>query len=100
MFGLGGIYVDILRQVSFRLAPLREHDVDALISEQPAMRILDGARGKPAANRAALKDAIRRLSGLAQHPAIAAEISEIEINPLTVTAEGVLALDALIVLRS
>jgi acetyl-CoA synthetase (ADP-forming) len=100
MFGLGGIYVDILRQVSFRLAPLSEHDIDALISEQPAMRILDGARGKPAANRPALKDAIRCMSELAEHPAIIAEISEIEINPLTVTAEAVLALDALIVLRS
>jgi succinyl-CoA synthetase beta subunit len=99
MFGLGGIYVDVLRQVSFRLAPLSDDDIDALIADKPAMRILDGFRGKSPADRAALKQAIRRLSDLALQPRIVREIADIEINPLTVTHEGVLALDALIVLR-
>jgi hypothetical protein len=45
MFGLGGIYVETLRQVSFRLAPLRSEDIEALLSERPAMRLLSGARG-------------------------------------------------------
>lgn len=99
MFGLGGLYVEILRQVSFRLLPLRDEDVEALLSERPATRILQDTRGGRPANLGALKDAIRRLSDVALRPDIASAISEIEINPLTVTQAGVLALDALIVLR-
>jgi len=99
MFGLGGIYVDVLRQVSFRLAPLTRHDVEALLNEIPATRILGGVRGRKPADRGALVDAILRLSNLASHPAALADVSEIEINPLVVNEEGVLALDALIVLR-
>lgn len=100
MFGLGGVYVDVLRQVSFRLAPLADADLEALISEKPAMRMLAGVRGKPPADRAALKDAIHRLSCLADHPTVAREVFEIEINPLAVLPEGILALDALVILRS
>ncbi len=100
MFGLGGIYVDVLRQVSFRLAPLRAQDIDALLTEMPAMRLLDGARGRPPVDRSALKRAISCLSDIATVPAITDRISEIEINPLTVGEAGVLALDALVVLRS
>jgi succinyl-CoA synthetase beta subunit len=100
MFGLGGIYVEALRQVAFRLAPLRERDIEALLTEKPAMRILDGARGRPPADRAALRDAIRRLSDLTLRPDIVAQLSDIEINPLIIDESGVLALDALVVLRS
>jgi succinyl-CoA synthetase beta subunit len=99
MFGLGGIYVETLRQVSFRLAPLRDEDIEALLSERPATQLLSGARGGAPANRRAVADVVRRLSDLSQQPAVARDISEIEINPLAVTAEGALALDALIVLR-
>lgn len=98
MFGLGGLYVDILRQVSFRLLPLGDDDIAALLSERPATRILCGARGAPPADLGALQNAIRRLSEVALRPDLLAGIAEIEINPLTVTGAGVLALDALIVL--
>jgi len=100
MFGLGGVFVETLRQVSFRLAPLGESDIAALLSERPATRLLNGARGRPPADRAALAAAIRCLSDLSQVPLVAREISEIEINPLVAGEHGVLALDALIVLRS
>ena len=100
MFGLGGIYVETLRQVSFRLAPLRSEDIEALLSERPALRLLSGARGAAPSNRRAVVDVLRRVSELAMQPAIMREISEIEINPLAVTETGALALDALIVLRS
>jgi succinyl-CoA synthetase beta subunit len=100
MFGLGGVFVETLRQVSFRLAPLREQDIAALLSERPATRLLGGARGGPPADRAALADVLRRLSDLSQLPQVAREVLEIEINPLVVGEHGVLALDALIVLRS
>ena len=100
MFGLGGVFVEALRQVSFRLAPLRDEDIAALLSEQPATRLLDGTRGRPPADRAALAEVFRHLSDLSQMPLVAREISEIEINPLVVGEHGVLALDAFIVLRS
>jgi succinyl-CoA synthetase beta subunit len=99
LFGLGGIYVEILKQITVRLAPLAPADIEALISETPATQILRGVRGAPPANLAALRQMIQALSDLTKTPDILAQISEIEINPLTVTAHGVLALDALIVLR-
>lgn len=98
MFGLGGIFVELLRQVSFRLAPLSEEDIEALLREVPSARILSGVRGAAPADRAGLIRAIRALSDLAACDEIAAAISEIEINPLTVTEHGILALDALVVL--
>jgi succinyl-CoA synthetase beta subunit len=100
MFGLGGIYVETLRQVAFRLAPLREQDIEALMTEPKAAALLAGARGRPAADRSALADAIRRLSALSQHEEIRREVAEIEINPLRVDRAGALALDALVVLRA
>ena len=100
MFGLGGIYVETLRQVSFRLAPLRDEDIEALLSERPAMQLLSGARGRARLDRRAVVDVVRRLSDLSQQSSVARDISEIEINPLAVTEDGALALDALIVLRS
>lgn len=99
MFGLGGVFVELLRQVTFRLAPLRDEDIEALLTEKPSTRILSGVRGAAPADRAGLKRAIRALSDLAACDEIVAVISEIEINPLTVTQHGVLALDALVVLR-
>jgi succinyl-CoA synthetase beta subunit len=99
MFGLGGIYVEALREVSFRLAPLSERDIEALLTERPAMRILDGVRGRPRNDRAALRNIIGRLSDLALRPDIVGELSEIEINPLVIGDGGALALDALVVLR-
>ena len=92
--------VETLRQVSFRLAPLRSEDIEALLGERPAMRLLSGARGAAPSNRRAVVDVLRRLSELSMQPAIMRDISEIEINPLAVTEAGALALDALIVLRS
>lgn len=99
MFGLGGIFVELVRQVTFRLAPLRDDDIEALLTEKRSAQILSGARGAAPADRAGLVRAIRALSDLAACDDITATISEIEINPLTVTERGVLALDALVVLR-
>ena len=99
MFGLGRIYVETLRQVSFRLAPLCDRDIEALLSERPAMKLLSGARGRAPPDRRAVVDVLRRLSDLSQQSLIARDISEIEINPLAATEDGVVALDALIVLR-
>ena len=97
MFGLGGVYVEALADVSFRLAPLTAADAEEMIDEVRSARLLTGLRGAPAADRAALVDAIVRVGQLAaDHP----EIVELDINPLLVLPEGqgVLAVDARIIL--
>jgi len=99
MFGLGGIFVELLGQVSFRLAPLSETVIDGLLADRLVARALDGLRGDPPADRDSLKAAIRALSAFGARSDIAAGIAEIEINPLIVTARGVVALDALVLLR-
>ncbi len=97
MFGLGGVYVEALADVSFRLAPLTAADAWEMLDEVRSARLLTGLRGTPPADRAALVDAIVRVGQLAaDHP----EIAELDINPLLVLSEGqgVMAVDARIIL--
>ena len=97
MFGLGGVYVEALADVSFRLAPLTVADAWEMLDEVRSARLLTGLRGAPAADRAALVDAIVRVGQLAaDHP----EIAELDINPLLALPEGqgVIAVDARIIL--
>ena len=97
MFGLGGVYVEALADVSFRLAPLTSEDAGAMIDEVRSAKLLSGLRGAPAADRAALIDAIVRLGQLA---ADCPDIKELDVNPLIVRklGDGVLAVDARIIL--
>jgi succinyl-CoA synthetase beta subunit len=97
-FGLGGIYVEVLRKVGFRLAPMTDRDIDDLIVESGTAPLLSRTRNRPAANLDALKSAIRALSDVATYPSLIDRISVIEINPLTIDEHGVCALDALIML--
>lgn len=95
MFGLGGIYVEALADVSFRLAPLDAADAWEMLEEVRSARLLAGVRGAPPADRPALVDAIVRIGQLAaDHPAIA----ELDVNPLLVLPRGVMAVDARIIL--
>ena len=97
MFGLGGVYVEALADVSFRLAPLTAADAEEMIGEVRSARLLTGLRGAPAADRAALVDAIVHVGQLAaDHP----EITELDINPLLAlpAGQGVIAVDARIIL--
>ncbi len=97
MFGLGGVYVEALADVSFRLAPLTSADAEEMISEVRSARLLAGLRGAPPADRAALVAAIVRIGDLA---AACPMIAELDVNPLLVLPEGqgALALDARIIL--
>jgi acyl-CoA synthetase (NDP forming) len=96
MVGLGGVFVEALKQVAFRVAPLTRIDAEEMIDEIPASRILSGFRGIRPADREALVDAIINFSQcLADNP----RISEMEINPLMVLEKGVVALDARAVIR-
>lgn len=92
MFGLGGIYVEALSDVSFRLAPLNRSEADAMIREVRSARLLDGLRGASPSDRAALLDAIVSVGQLATDWP---QISELDINPLLALpqGQGVLAVD-------
>ena len=93
MFGMGGIFVELFKDIAFGVAPLAASDVDHMISSTKAGTLLKGYRGGETLDITALKDTILKLSSISiNHP----EIAEIEINPLRVLPEGqgTLALDA------
>jgi acetate---CoA ligase (ADP-forming) len=95
MFGLGGIFVEALRDVSFRIAPLDDSDARAMIDALRARSILQGLRGRPPADEAALVDVVLRVSQLALHHD---GIAELDINPLLARPDGAVALDARVLL--
>lgn len=95
-FGLGGIYVELFKDVARRLLPLTPNDARALVREIRSFPVLDGARGRPRRDIAALEALLLSMSDfVAEH---ADRIEEIDLNPVWVGAEGegVIALDALI----
>ena len=96
MFGLGGTMVEIYKDVSFRLIPLTELDALEMIDEIKGKSKFMGARGGPAADLDELAKLIVRVSEAVNiHP----HISEIDINPLVITNEGITAIDARILLH-
>lgn len=95
MFGLGGVYAEALKDVSFRLAPLRPLGAERMLDEIRARAVLGPWRGAPAVDRAALVDSLQRLSQLmVEFPIIA----ELDMNPVVAYPEGALVVDARIVL--
>jgi acetyl-CoA synthetase (ADP-forming) len=96
MFGLGGIFTEILRDVSFRIAPLEQRDALEMMSEIRGHRILENVRGLPPADRDVLAEMLISLGkiGLEEE-----RISEIDINPVILRGSQPIAVDALIVLR-
>jgi len=85
MFGLGGIYVELLRDVTFNVAPVTDKDVREMVSKVRGSKLLEGWRGAPPADRAALEQAILRLSQLVGE---VPELAELDLNPLKVLPEG------------
>jgi len=85
MFGLGGTLVEVLKDVSFRLAPMWNISAERMVRQIRSFQVLDGFRGSPPADTAAIVDTLLRLSEMVcNHP----EISELDINPLIVHAQG------------
>ncbi len=84
-FGLGGIHVEILGDVRFRIAPLTDRDVDELLHEIKGFPLLQGYRGRPAADLEALRELLLRLSRLADE---VPEIAELDLNPVIALAPG------------
>jgi len=91
MFGLGGIYVEVLKDVSFRIAPLTKEEAYEMIEEIKGAKILEGVRGEPPYDKENIVDKILRLSQLVTDFPI---IKEIDINPYVVKHQGGVALDA------
>jgi acyl-CoA synthetase (NDP forming) len=96
MIGLGGVFAEVMKDVSFRLAPIGRSDAEAMLRELRGFALLDGARGRPKADVDAVVDALLRLSALAVD--LRDDLAELDINPLTVlpAGQGVRALDALV----
>jgi acetyltransferase len=85
MFGLGGTLVEALKDVTFRLSPMRIASAENMIRSIKAFSVLQGVRGNPPSDLDAIRECILRVSTLvADHP----EISELDINPLIVYPEG------------
>lgn len=99
LFGLGGIYVEVLRDVVFRLAPIEEHEASRMVHSIKALKLLKGVRGEKPSDLGALVDSLQRISQLVtEFP----EIEEFDMNPLLVLEEGkgVRAVDVRISLKS
>lgn len=99
MVGLGGIFVEILKDVSFRLCPIARIDAEEMLDELKGAAILRGARGGKPASREAIIDVLLKVGGedglLLKH---AADISEADINPLIVSDTAAVAVDARFIL--
>ena len=89
--GLGGIFVEVLEDVSSGLAPLTYDEAYAMIRSLKSHRIIEGVRGRPGVNEKQFADIIVRLSTLLR---FATEIKELDLNPLLGTPAGVTAVDA------
>ncbi len=96
MFGMGGILVEILNDVSFRLVPLERRDAAEMIREIKGYALLKGVRGQPPAKIAALEDLLLKVSDfIAKNP----RIKELDLNPVIASPEGVIIADARIVIE-
>jgi acetate---CoA ligase (ADP-forming) len=97
LFGMGGIYVEVLRDVTFRLAPVRPLSAQHMVDSVRASALLRGVRGEPPSDLPKLYETIERISQLVEE---LPEISELDVNPLIVRSAGagVVAVDARVVL--
>ncbi len=99
MVGLGGIFVEVLKDVSFRICPITRADAGDMLNELKGAALLDGARGRTPVSRAAIVDALLKVGGegglLMTH---AQDIAEADVNPLIVSDSGAVAVDARFVL--
>jgi acetyltransferase len=96
MFGLGGVFVEVLRDVSFRVAPLAAEDVEEMVKEIKGYKLLSGIRGEKPKDIEAIRDIISKLSDIAvDNP----EMAEIDLNPVIVHETGASIVDSRIILK-
>ena len=95
MFGLGGIFTELFRDVSFGLAPLNKDDADWMINEIKGRRLLEGYRGSGSVDKEALTEI---LAGVSEIMATGF-VEEMDLNPVSLYADGAIVLDAKMKLR-
>lgn len=96
-FGLGGVLVEVLKDITFRLAPVTADEAESMLDSIGAAEILRGVRGAPAVDRWALAEQIRRVSQLVtDFP----EIAEVDLNPVIASPEGAVAADIRVILAT
>jgi acetate---CoA ligase (ADP-forming) subunit beta len=96
MFGLGGIFVEVLKDVSFRLIPIEKRDAEEMIEEIKGKALLKGYRGQEPASKEALVDVLMKVSALVEKtPAI----KELDLNPVFAYQDSAVAVDARIIME-
>ena len=96
LFGLGGIMVEVMKDVSLRIVPLTGKDAEEMVSEIRGARVLGGLRGKPPADVTAIRDLLLKVSELvSRHP----EIEEMDLNPVIVHEKGLIVADSRVVIE-
>jgi len=97
MFGLGGIWVEVLKDVSFRIVPVSKRDAAEMVKEIKGYAVLQGYRGQEPVDVAYLEKLIVKVSGfIEKNP----QIKELDLNPLIAYGDGAVAVDARIILES
>ena len=96
MFGLGGILVEILKDVSFRIVPLAKRDAREMIRDIKGYPVLEGYRGQPPSDVASLEDMIMKVSAFVERTPV---IKELDLNPVFAYKDGAIAVDARVVLE-
>ena len=95
MFGLGGVFVEVLGDVTFRVPPFGKDEARRMLDELKGAALLRGARGRPKADINAIVDVIMKVQRLAMD--LSDDLAELDINPLVALSKGAVALDALVV---
>ena len=96
MFGLGGILVEVLKDVAFRLVPIEKRDAEEMLEEIKGKALLNGYRGQEPADKEALVDVLLKVSALVEKTP---EIKELDLNPVFAYKDAAVAVDARIVLE-
>ena len=96
MFGLGGIFIEILKDVTFRVCPVKRADIEEMLTEIQGIKMLQGYRGQPRCDVNAIIDIILQISRLALDYSV---ITEIDLNPIIVYEKGAIVVDAKIFLN-
>jgi acetate---CoA ligase (ADP-forming) subunit beta len=95
MFGLGGVWVEVLKDVSFKIAPLTKSDAAKAVREIRASKLLDGFRGSEPVDKVALEDILLRVSEFVM---TTPEVKEMDLNPIFAYPDGAVAVDARVIL--